>query len=160
MKNIAYIICIATLIMAGCKPDKKTDIGEPFDKVAGLEGTWVLNSFLQKDLNNPVQEERDLSQYYIVEGIAPMELTFNAADRAYDIELTEGKNFFGSGGTWSFDNDQYPTSILFDDGTEENSFGLGSVVREFDNELTIQLEKGCSEDDLNVIYKFIFDRAQ
>ena len=160
MKKIAYIICIATLIMAGCKPDKKTDIGEPFDKVAGLEGTWVLNSFLQKDLNNPVQEERDLSQYYIVEGIEPMELTFSAADRAYDIELTEGKNFFGSGGTWSFDNDQYPTSILFDDGTEENSFGMGSVVREFDNELTIQLEKGCSETDLNVIYKFNFHRAQ
>ena len=160
MKKIAFIICVATLIMAGCKPDKKTDIGEPFDKVAGLEGTWILSGFLQKDLNNPVQEERDLSEYYIVDGAAPLELTFSAADRAYSIEITEGKNFFGTGGTWTFDNDQFPTSILFDDGTNQNIFSIASVVREFDNMLTIQLEKGCSETDLNVIYKFNFDRAQ
>ncbi len=160
MKKIVYILCMATLLMASCKPDQETDIGEPFDKVKGLEGTWVLNSFLQKDLNNPVQEERDLSSYYLVEGIAPMELTFSAADRSYGITITEGKNFFGSGGTWAYDNDLYPSSIVFDDGTVQNSFGMGSAVREFDNVLTIQLEKGCSETDLNVIYKFIFDRAQ
>ncbi len=160
MKNSIYIFGLLMLLFTSCKPELKEDIGEPFDKVAGISGTWELTSFIQQDLNNPVLEERDFSDFYLTEGVDPLTITFNQDDRSYAVQIVEGKNFFGEGGTWSYDNDQYPTSLFLDDGSVENRFGLGSVVREFDNTLTIQLEKGCSETDLNVIYKFIFNRAQ
>jgi len=160
MKNIAYIIFTVTLLFSSCRPELETDPGEPFDKVAGLDGDWKLYSFVQQDLNNPIKEERDLSRYYIVDDVEPLTITFNASDRSFDVQITEGKNFFGEGGSWSYDNDQYPSFISLDDGMETNTFSLGSMVREFDNTLTLQLEKGCSETELNVIYKFIFERVQ
>lgn len=160
MKNLTYIFLVVLLFFSSCKPDIPSDPGEPFDKVAGLNGTWVLHSFIQQDLNNPIKEERDLSKYYVVEGTNPLSITFNASDKSYSIDITEGKNFFGDGGEWNFDNDQYPSFVTLESGSETNVFGLGSVVREFDNTLTLQLEKGCSETELNVIYKFIFERAQ
>lgn len=154
------IFCVATLLLSGCKPDIDGELGEPFNKVKGLEGTWTLSSFVQKDMNNPVKEERDFSSFYIISGEEPLSITFQAADRSYDVDITNGKNFFGEAGTWKFDNDAFPTFLIFEEGENSNEFALGSVVREFDNQLTLELEKGCDGSSPYVIYKFNFDRAE
>ncbi|MEO0404290.1 MAG: DUF5004 domain-containing protein [Bacteroidota bacterium] len=160
--NISILILGLALIVSSCKPEVEGELGEPFDKVAGMSGTWEISAFLQKDLNNPIKEERDLSQVYVNGVDQPLRLTFDAATRTYSVDITTGRNFFGTDGTWSFDNDQFPSSLLLDNGVETLEFGLGSVVRPFDNALSIELDKACisSGGDVTetVVYIFNFNR--
>ena len=160
--KISLFILGLAVIASSCKPEVEGELGEPFDKVAGMSGTWELSTFLQKDLNNPIKEERDLSMVYINGVDQPLRLTFDATERTYQVEITNGRNFFGTDGTWSFDNDQYPTTLILDNATEVLEMNLGSVVRTFDNELSIELDKACinTEGDITqtVIYIFNFNR--
>lgn len=164
MKKTLYITSLILLVLAfiGCKPELKGELGEPFDKVKGMAGTWELTSFIQKDLNNPIKEERDLSQFYINGIDSPMTLQMSPSDRAFSVDIINGKNFFGNEGTWMFDNDEFPTVIFFDNGDAILEFKLGRVVRPFDNNLSIELDRKCinSEgDELDtVVYIFNFNR--
>lgn len=157
---------VGIAMLAACKPTTEGEVGEPFDKIEGMSGTWELSRFIQKDLNNPIKEERDLSQFYIKDNITPLRLTFDAADRTYSVAIETGRNYFGEGGTWAFDNDDYPSFIFLTttiDGVEtELEFELGSMVRSFDNTLLIELGRGCNlgtADEIpTVIYRFEFTR--
>ncbi len=157
------ILCITAAAFSSCKERIEGELGEPFDKVAGLNGTWELTNFIQKDLNNPVKEERDLSSFYIQDGITPLRLTFNSADRSYESAIELGRNYFGTGGSWAYDDDQYPSSIFLYGETDTLLFDLGRVVRTFDNTLSIELPRGCSLGTASaietVVYKFEFTRV-
>ena len=166
MKYTAYkfglLLITFILVFASCKPELEGELGEPFDKVQGMAGTWELSTFLQKDLNNPIKEERDLSDQFINGIDEPLQITFDGSDKSFSVELTNGKNFLGEEGTWSFDNNEYPTALLLETGTDLTQFELGSVVRPFDNVLSIQLDKSCidteGETTETVVYIFNFNR--
>lgn len=157
------LLILATVILyAGCKPEIEGELGEPFDKLKGLEGTWRITTFSQLDENNPVKEERDLSEFYIVDGEEPMRITLSAASMTYTTAPGPGKNYFGDGGTWMLDNPQYPSYITFHSATDTMQFNLGSIVREFDTRMTIELPRYCDDGAGNltptVVYKFGFER--
>lgn len=162
LKAIA-IVLIAAATFSACKEKIEGELGEPFDKVAGLNGTWELTSFIQKDLNNPIKEERDLSEFYIQEGITPLQITFNSDDRSYETAAEVGRNYFGEGGTWGYDDDQYPSSIFLFGESDTLLFDLGRMVRIFDNTLSVELPRGCSLGSASaietVVYKFEFTRV-
>lgn len=157
---------LAIIVLVGCKPRTEGALGEPFDKIAGISGTWELTRFIQKDLNNPIQEERDLSQFYLKDGITPLRLTFTGEDRSYDVSIEAGRNYFGESGTWGFDDDVYPSFLqlhtLIDDIETTLEFKLGRMVREFDPVLLIDLPRGCdlgTPDAVpTVVYRFEFNR--
>ena len=75
--SAVLILVIVAIAFNACKPESTGELGDPFDKVAGLEGTWELSSFTQQDLNSPVKETRDLSAFYIDGTVTPLQLTFN-----------------------------------------------------------------------------------
>lgn len=159
-----HIILTVLLIAIGfvaCKKTIEGELGEPFDKVKGLSGTWELAKFEQQDLNNPIQETRDLSSFYIDGQVTPLQITFGS-DRSYDVALEMGKNYFGTEGTWSFDDEDYPSFLILDTGADTLEYNLGAVVREFDNTLQIDYLRGCEDSNGNftetVVYKFIFNR--
>jgi hypothetical protein len=140
----------------GCKPESSGELGEPFDKVKGITGTWELSAFTQQDLNSPVKETRDLSAFYI-DGIAtPLQLSFNA-DRTYTVTIEMGKNYFGNGGTWGFDDDLYPTYLELYTVEDTLQYNLGGMVREFDQNLDIEYRRDCGGTATN-IYTFEFNR--
>ena len=164
MKKILIAISGLALLVHSCKPDLKGELGDPSDKIAGMEGTWEISSFKQQDPNNPIKEERDLSDFYLVVGETPYRLTFQKEGRIYTVEPGPGKNFFGNGGTWGFDNEQFPTYLFLYNTTDTLQLLLGSVVRETDNTLGIDLEKNCydaatGESTPLAIYKFNFNRV-
>ena len=80
--NVALPLVLASLFLWGCKPTTEGEIGDPFDKVQGMMGTWELSSFTQQDLNSPVKETRDLSAFFIDGVSTPIQLTFHE-DRTY-----------------------------------------------------------------------------
>jgi hypothetical protein len=161
--NIAAVLLAGAMVFGlnSCKPETKGELGTAFDKVAGMDGTWKISKFSQVDLNNPIREERDLSDFYIVDGQEALELTFNKEDRTYTVVPGPGINFFGESGTWGFDNDAAPSNLYLY-GTDTLEFNLGAMVREFDNNLVIQLPRFCDDGAGNrletVIYKFEFAR--
>lgn len=152
---LLFVVAVL-LSLAGCKETIEGELGTPFDKVAGMSGDWELHAFTQTDLNNPVQEQRDLTFLY-TEGVTqPLTLSFDA-EGTYAVALEQGKNYFGEGGTWTFDDLNYPTFLLLDTGTDTLEFNLGAVVRPFDQDMSIEIQKGCDGTE-TVIYSFDFTR--
>ena len=158
---------VATLfILSGCKPELEGELGEPFDKVAGMLGTWGLTSFVQTDLNNPVKEERDLTDFFANGIVEPLQITF-AEDRSYSVAIEMGRNYFGNQGLWGFDDDEHPSYLVLEthetDGTPIDTlqYELGSVIRTFDNSLSIEYNRLCGEGSTatnTVKYSFNFNR--
>ena len=159
--SILFIL-LGVLSLSSCKKTIEGELGEPFDKVSGMAGTWQLTTFSQTDLNNPIQEKRDLSRFYIKDGITPLEITFTKAGRTYETDIEFGKNYFGTSGTWGFDNEEYPSYLLLYGETDTLQFNLGSVVRSFDQTMSIELPRGCSLNKADavptVVYTFEFTR--
>lgn len=159
-----YTILIALGLLLGlsaCKKKIEGELGTPYGKVEGMDGSWEIIEFSQIDLNNPIQEERDLSQFYVQTDELPFKITFNSADRSYVVNYSVGKNFFGDEGIWSFDDDEFPSFLYLDDGINILEFEMGNVVDRFDNKLTIDLNRACITDgDVTetVIYRFVFAR--
>jgi hypothetical protein len=163
MKKIAYTLLIIAAGFSSCKPDVKGELGDPSDKVAGLNGKWEVASFVQQDPNNPIREERDLSEFYVVAGETPTRITFNKEDRTYAVEAGPGKNYFSTGGTWAFDNDQFPTYLYLYNATDTIQTLLGSIVTERNSQLEIELENYCTDAEgvktTSAIYRFTFNRV-
>ncbi len=141
---------------AGCKPETNGDLGEPFDKVKGLLGTWELQAFTQQDLNSPIKETRDLSEFYLDGTVTPLQLTFRE-DRTYSVAIELGKNYFGEGGTWGFDDELYPTFLELTTNNDTLSYNLGGMVRDFDQAFSIEYRRNCNGTPTN-IYTFEFNR--
>jgi hypothetical protein len=164
MKAMKYTLLIALAVImtiSGCKKKIEGELGTPYSKVAGMNGAWEIISFSQIDLNNPIQEERDLSKFYVQADEEPFTITFNSSERSYSVDYAIGKNFFGDEGTWSFDDDEFPSFLYMDDGINILEFEMGNVVDRYDNELSIELNRACvSGDDVTetVIYRFVFAR--
>lgn len=175
MKKIFILAAGIAFTLWACKPELKGELGEPANKLDGMAGTWEIVSFKQQDPNNPIREERDLSEFYIQEGETPYRLTFNKDSMTYSVAEGPGKNYFGTGGTWNFDDNEFPTYLflrppsMFSDNSHdgflvsgEKKLLLGSVVRPSDNTLNIQLENYCEDADGNrtttAIYTFTFNR--
>ena len=154
--STALILAIVAIAFNACKPESTGELSDPFDKVAGMAGTWELSSFTQQDLNSPVKETRDLSAFYIDGTVTPLQLTFNA-DRTYSVALEMGKNYFGEGGTWGFDDDLYPTYLELFSTNDTLVYNLGGMVREFDQQLAIEYRRDCGGTATN-IYTFEFNR--
>ena len=161
---IAFVAIM--LILSGCKPKPEGELGEPFDKVAGMLGTWGLTSFIQTDLNNPVKEERDLTSFFDDGIVTPMEITFKE-DRSYSVTIELGRNYFGDNGIWGFDDDDHPTYLVLEsleiDGTPSDTlqYELGAVIRTFDNTMSIEYNRLCGEGATaisTVVYSFNFNR--
>lgn len=163
-KKIIYSLFITTMVLNACKPDIKGELGAAESKVDGMVGTWEVSSFIQQDPNNPIQEERDLSEFYVIPGETPLQITFAKADSAYNVQPGPGRNYFGSQGKWWLDDPNFPTYLYLQESNDSiiNQLPLGNVVRPSDNRLSIDLESACSsaggDRTVTSIYKFTFTR--
>jgi len=161
MKKILYIVFV--LGLGSCKPEIKGELGEPFSKVDGINGSWQLTTFSQRDENNPIKEVRDLSEYYIIDGQESTKLTFNSSDFTYSVEPGPGRNFFGTEGTWRFDNNEAPAYVFLEMPTDTLQLTLGSMPRSIDTQLNLELPRYCVDANSNAVptvtYIFNIQRA-
>jgi hypothetical protein len=166
MRNKFLTIALfgSALAFTGCKPEVKGELGEPFNKVKGFTGTWEISQFLQQDVNNPINEERDLSEFYLVENEDVLRLTFNESPRTYSYTAGAGRNYFGNGGTWKFDNDEFPSYLILEDPADTLTLDLGSIVKDTDNRMSLELPRYCIDgtggSTKTMVYKFFFNRIQ
>ncbi len=163
MKKIVFV-GILTILIASCKPDIKGELGESFSKVDGINGSWQLTTFHQRDENNPIKEVRDLSEYYLVPGEQPTQIVFHKDSFTYEVVPGPGRNFFGTHGNWRFDNNQAPSYIYLENATDTLRLTLGSMPRAFENLLTLELPRYCTDaqgvQTPTVTYIFTIQRMQ
>lgn len=128
-----------------------------------MNGNWKLSSFSQRDENNPIKEIRDLSDFYIVAGEEVTLFNFQSSDFTYTVVPGTGRNYFGTSGTWRFDNNDAPAYLYLENESDTLEIKLGSMPHTFDNQLSLELPRYCYDSNgiptPTVSYIFTIQRA-
>ncbi len=134
------------------------EIGDPVSKLEGINGTWNISAVTQIDEASPLKDELDLSRFFVIPGEPALSLTFTSSDLTYSVIPGSGKNPFGEGGTWAFDDPSYPAYInLYSTAGDTVVVGLGQTIRPTDSQLFLDQQKKCAETAVTT-YLYIFDR--
>ncbi len=158
MKYINLKIIVLALFVIGfssCDEDEIPPIGEPSSKVLGIQDEWTLTKVVQVDLLTPFNENSmDVSGVFI--GNAPAAMSFDADN--YTINYgSSPEGLLGTGGTWAFDDNDYPTNITLTSNGETYVVDLNRTVRETDLTLEFELKKVC-EGVESIAYQYVFTR--
>ncbi len=140
-----------------CRPKKFNDIGNEPSKMQGLQATWILSHAYVIDEAATSPDKLDITDFYKTKTLPT--ITFTETNFT---AVTSGtvKNYFGTGsGTWSFDNNSYPTSIRINySNNVKDTFLLGSTIRPTDASLKLKksfyyFKKGVK----NIAYSYIWE---
>ncbi len=159
-KFLLMSILLSTGVIISCenKVDDLT-IGEPFDQVEGMGGTWNLLEVKIIDELTIEKESMDLSAIFLSE---PTTLSFDSETLTYTIETpSDVPNFLGEGGSWAFDNNDFPKKLML--STSTSNIELGAPIRTFDDKLIIKVTKTCivNEKVKPVLsYQYEFERVE
>lgn len=155
---LSIFVLAATII--GCKKETY-EIGAPFSKLEGINGKWVISQVKQFDYTKRPVFDIQVDVSGLIIGNQPFAVTFNSTDLTYFVEAGPASNLLGTGGSWAFNNVDYPTAIEFtrNDGTT-TSVQLKQTVRIVDSELIFEIPKECSSvENPEFGYLYIFTRA-
>ena len=160
MRTLKYLSFILVLAAWGCKPQSNYEIGDPSSKLEGIRGDWKVGEVVFVDEVSTNKNEGDLTDYFTETNDA-FSVNFDSDAFSYTVTGALGAKYLGTGGTWSFDDNEFPTAINFSpsDGTDPYTATLLGPIREVDNTLIIQVFRGCaSSGTANMSIKFTFDR--
>jgi len=167
MKNkLMYTLALAILVIGfqGCKPEPKV-LGSKASQIDGIAGNWVLSKVDQIDVNVQlafVESDTllDVSDVVLDASIgAPMEINFDKGKSTFSVTSGTGSDMISfSAGTWNFDNNDYPSYVVFDKSlSTEKSFKLIHPVRPQDQYLILNVNKICG-NKRTVSYHLWFTR--
>lgn len=165
MKKAVFFLA-TVFLMAGCQEPEEEEIGRPFDKVKGLSGTWQITNAKLIDEQSILKEETDLNAFYTNNPSSLMTITFTEADSAFSVTPGEGKNFFGTEGTWKYDDPKFPQFIyLYSQATDTSgqtitdtiTLEMGSTVNEFSSMVNLRYPRYCDGENVTS-YEFQFMR--
>lgn len=165
MKKI-IIVALPLILLLGLNNCKKKTytLDPPASKVEGLGGDWELYSVVIIDEIDLAKAERDISQFYISDSsTSVLKASFTSADRSFEITPgSMGKNYLPTSGTWSFDDDNYPSYIfLKDDDGIVTRLKLQGPTRPQDQKLKFSFNRFCEIDAVDteyVGYRYEFNR--
>lgn len=142
MKYSFILLIVLAISLLGCEKEPEVPFGEPSSKLEGINADWMLVAAQIIDENTINRDSISLTDYYL-SGEAPL-ISFDSKTLEYTVNAQGKKNFFGTGGTWAFDDDEYPTKIILTDaelGTVEVM--LTSTIREVDTRLRVNISRDC-----------------
>jgi len=152
MKSYKFFCLIAIASTAtwisACKPEKKV-LGPAPSQTQGLtQASWVLYRVDQIDVNKQlafVESDTLMTVSDVFIDGNPVEATFTAQG---DFALTPGSGsllFPKQSGKWEFDNADYPSAIVLEKGTpEESRVTLLKPIRPQDANLILKFNKFCT----------------
>jgi hypothetical protein len=154
MKRIYHLILFA-LVIAGtaCEKTDVPPLGEPLSKVEGLSGSWTLETVQRFDQSEVDLSKAsfDISDVFIRDDFR---IVFKT-DGTYTVETGNTPNYFGTSGTWAFDDNEFPTMVMLVNGNGEDlTLRLNGPTRPVDQTLSFTLFRSCSGDGG---YGYIFE---
>ncbi|MEY2871656.1 MAG: hypothetical protein RLZZ146_1579 [Bacteroidota bacterium] len=158
--NLSALTMTLVLSITACRPEKK-ELGPKANQVDGISTQWILSRVDQIDVNVQLAFVESDTLLNVTDAYidgAPMEIGFDKAG-AYTITPGAGSNLFkNTTGKWSFDNNQYPSYVVFDAASAtENNMKLIRPVRPQDNFLVLKYNKICG-GKRTVSYHLTFNR--
>ncbi len=167
MRNkLIYTMALALLVIGfqGCKPEPKV-LGPKVSQLDGIAGNWVLSKVDQIDVNVQlafVESDTllDVSDVILDASVgAPMEINFDKGKSTFSVTSGTGSDMINfSAGTWNFDNNEYPSYLIFDKGlSTEKNFKMIHPVRPQDPYLIMNVNKICG-NKRTVSYHLWFTR--
>lgn len=161
MTRNLIILAMATFVLLGCAKEETPVLDPPFDKVEGLDGTWEVSSAAIIDEQSVLKDEIDLSDFYTSDPSNLMSLIFKSADFTYSVVEGEGINYFGNGGTWEYDDPNFPAYIYLytqvDSVADTIVMQMGTTVNEFINNVDLKFPRECNGTVVSA-YRFGFQR--
>lgn len=153
---IALLFALGVFTLNSCKKER-LELEPPSSKLEGINATWKLIEVIQVDEADALFPEMEVSEAFI--GEDGLEITFNSNDFSYSVRAGESPNYFGTSGTWAFDDNEFPTLIsISHDGKTEN-LNLLRTVRTVDKTLEFRYYRQCADAGKNVVsYKMVFER--
>jgi hypothetical protein len=157
MKKVLILSLIFALgLVYSCKKEDKVPIGTVPSKIDGVHGVWEMVKCVQVDTAN--ERSLDISRYYL-NGEPPL-ITFEKSNYSYTVETKGKANFMGYAGSWSFDDEVFPTSIvLAPQDMSDIELVLLRTIRPQDPQLQVAVFRNCG-DAPNVVYKYYYERKK
>lgn len=157
MKKTNFLLLILGLaILIGCKPDEPESIGDRFDTVEGINGSWVIDRVEVVDETLPVPETRDISDYFISK-TNKVGMSFNTSNKTYTIDnAQEPANPFGASGIYTINDPKYPSQLtLYSVSQDTIEMDLTNMVRSIDPYMGYKIKKeACGGVYASYIYTF------
>ena len=156
MKKI-FTITIALALLAGCR-EQKTQLDPPGSKLEGINAQWTLVEVEQVDVASIQQSTLDVSKAFLKNG--SLDVNFNSSDFTYAVN-SDIPNYLGDGGSWSFDDNEYPTKIyLIPSGSDTIKLDMLSTIRPIDTYLHVAVVRTCGpNNDPYIGYNLKFIRS-
>jgi hypothetical protein len=156
MRKLSLFILLAVAAWA-CRPEPYDEIGPRYDLATGITGDWEIQRVDGVDLTLPVPETRNISDFY-TRADEPLGLSFDAASDMYSVinPQTPG-NIFGQGGTFAFDDKEFPTRLSLYSGNDTIQVDLMNMVREIDPEMGLSYTRSAC-GTIYFRYEYTFKR--
>ena len=160
---VNFIFLVAVLFLTkGCIDDIKP-IGEPFDKLEAINGTWKLIEVIQIDEIDDDEASKRLDVSSILIGTDPAEFSIDSGSKSYTIETGTSRLVIASSGSWSFDDDEFPSEIILNN---MEVLKMQSSIRPFDTELRVLytrpkgdcLDVNFADLEGYISYEYVFER--
>lgn len=168
------MIVFGTLIivqLSACQPDEFPEIGEPIDRIAQMEGTWVITSVTQID-DDAMRKgfpafatQQDITQSFaFTQFRVQLELNGSGNPGGFTVLPGDSPNLLGrvTSGTWSVDNPDFPSRIIFRGGGTTATLDLASLRDLDNNALTLRTRRfEVRQGELQpfVTYNYTFTKA-
>ena len=153
-RTIGILTTVFLLTLIGCQQNP-LPLDPPPSKIEGIVDTWVLVSVKQVDENSTELDPTiEVGTLFNIGGETTM--IFNE-DGTYSYTQASGFDYIGASGTWSFDDDIYPTLINMDNGIEMYTLPLLGPTRPQDTELKFEIGRFCNGVN-GVSYRYTFNR--
>ena len=159
IKYTILILFISSLLFA-CKKETK-DIGAVQSKIEGIKGKWEITKVIMTDTLTSVPEPIEVTDF--LQSFQKMpNINFDITNNTYTSDTNGvGYDFFGSSGTWAFDDPLYPRTLSFTaTGKKTIVFGLLATIRPIDAKLKIQKYQYCdtATTDFKYAYQIELER--
>jgi hypothetical protein len=162
MKKYLFILGTAiSLLVVSCRKEYK-EIGEVPSKIDGITANWVLSSCKVVDKASVVEEVMDITSFLNQSGKLPnvsFEIKSGIGTYTCDTSNVAYSFFGGTSGTWTFDNAEFPKSILIQPkgSTKAIVYPLAATIRPTDTYLQIEKSIFCNGTE-KAVYRLSFIR--
>jgi hypothetical protein len=153
--SLKYLLAFSALalMLSACKPEKLVLDPAP-SKLEGINGTFTLVKVAQVDENAApgTTDELDVSAAFI--GASAPTITFNSDALTFTYAPGTSPDFIGASGTWAFDDVDFPTKVIMNNGVQYD-LSLLRTIRPQDEFLEVELARSCGgATSLRYQYKF------
>lgn len=157
VKRWTIAVLAMGVLMTACKKERPV-LDPPQSKLEGINHQWKLIGVDQVDAASIEQATLDVSEAFI--NGDGLEITFNSTDFSYSVDAKNSPNYLGAGGSWEFDDNDFPSLIaLMPTGGEAIVLPLLATVRPKDPYLKFGIDRRCgTESKPYVGYQFTFMR--